>query len=218
MEQTSVTISSLIDTWLLLRDIELNGERNRGLYILKSRGMAHSNQIREFLLTENGVQLTEVYLGPEGVLTGSARLSQKPGRRQRRCTAAWRSKESGENWHAGNKHWKPKSPFSSCNFKPTRKKWNGLSPVSRRIWKNWNRAVTKWLVVARPIPMEFKHRRRRVANDNTDQLERSRSPNRGAEVVATATVRRRTITKSVAAFANLKRLCEEHLPVNSRSK
>lgn len=77
LEQTSVTISSLIDTWLLLRDIELNGERNRGLYILKSRGVAHSNQIREFLLTENGVQLTEVYLGPEGVLTGSARLSQE---------------------------------------------------------------------------------------------------------------------------------------------
>jgi len=77
LEHTSVTISSLIDTWLLLRDMETNGERNRGLYILKSRGMAHSNQIREFLLTENGVQLTEVYLGPEGVLTGSARLSQE---------------------------------------------------------------------------------------------------------------------------------------------
>jgi len=77
LEQTDVAISSLIDTWMLLRDIELNGERNRGLYILKSRGMAHSNQIREFLLTERGIQLTEVYLGPEGVLTGSARLSQE---------------------------------------------------------------------------------------------------------------------------------------------
>ena len=76
-EATELDISSLIDTWLLLRDIELNGERNRGLYILKSRGMAHSNQIREFLLTDNGVQLTEVYLGPEGVLTGSARLAQE---------------------------------------------------------------------------------------------------------------------------------------------
>jgi len=77
LEQTNVAITSLIDTWMLLRDIELDGERNRGLYILKSRGMAHSNQIREFLLTERGVQLTEVYLGPEGVLTGSARLSQE---------------------------------------------------------------------------------------------------------------------------------------------
>ena len=77
VEQTNLMISSLIDTWLHLRDIELNGERNRGLYILKSRGMAHSNQIREFLLTEKGVQLTEVYLGPEGVLTGSSRLAQE---------------------------------------------------------------------------------------------------------------------------------------------
>ncbi len=76
LEQTESDTSSLMDTWLLLRDIELNGERNRGLYILKSRGMAHSNQIREFLLTDRGVKLTEVYLGPEGVLTGSARLAQ----------------------------------------------------------------------------------------------------------------------------------------------
>jgi circadian clock protein KaiC len=77
LEQTEAGVSSLIDTWLLLRDIELNGERNRGLYILKSRGMAHSNQIREFQLTPNGIELTDVYLGPEGVLTGSARQAQE---------------------------------------------------------------------------------------------------------------------------------------------
>ena len=77
LEQTDIAISSLIDTWLLLRDIEIGGERNRGLYILKSRGMAHSNQIREFLLTDNGVELRDVYVGPSGVLTGSARLAQE---------------------------------------------------------------------------------------------------------------------------------------------
>jgi len=77
LELTDVAISSLIDTWLLLRDIEIGGERNRGLYILKSRGMAHSNQIREFLLTDHGVELCDVYVGPEGVLTGSARLAQE---------------------------------------------------------------------------------------------------------------------------------------------
>ncbi len=76
-ELTDMAISSLIDTWLLLRDIELGGERNRGLYILKSRGMSHSNQIREFLLTDHGIELLDVYVGPEGVLTGSARLSQE---------------------------------------------------------------------------------------------------------------------------------------------
>ena len=67
----------LADTWLLLRDIEIGGERNRGLYILKSRGMAHSNQIREFLLTDKGIDLLDVYVGPSGVLTGSARLAQE---------------------------------------------------------------------------------------------------------------------------------------------
>jgi circadian clock protein KaiC len=77
LEQTEVGMSSLSDTWLLLRDIEMGGERNRGLYILKSRGMAHSNQIREFLLTNKGVDLIDVYVGPSGVLTGSARMSQE---------------------------------------------------------------------------------------------------------------------------------------------
>ncbi|HEV3444925.1 MAG TPA: circadian clock protein KaiC [Gemmataceae bacterium] len=82
LEHTQVAISSIIDTWLLLRDIELNGERNRGLYVLKSRGMAHSNQIREFLLTSQGIVLKDVYLGPEGVLTGSARLAQEAKEKQ----------------------------------------------------------------------------------------------------------------------------------------
>jgi len=76
-EQTEIDISSLVDAWLLLRDIESRGERNRGLYILKARGVAHSNQIREFLLTDHGVELREVYLGEAGMLTGSARVTQE---------------------------------------------------------------------------------------------------------------------------------------------
>jgi len=77
VEQTEVAISSVIDTWLLLRDIDSGGERNRCLSVLKSRGMAHSNQIREFMLTDHGVELRDVYVGPEGVLTGSARLTKE---------------------------------------------------------------------------------------------------------------------------------------------
>jgi len=77
LERTDVEISSIVDTWLFTRDIELGGERNRALYVLKSRGMAHSNQLREFLLTPNGVDLLDVYVGPEGVLTGSSRMSQE---------------------------------------------------------------------------------------------------------------------------------------------
>ena len=76
-ERTDVGVSSLIDTWLLLRDIELAGERNRGLYVLKSRGMKHSNQIREFIISSDGIQLQDVYVGPEGVLTGSMRAAQE---------------------------------------------------------------------------------------------------------------------------------------------
>jgi circadian clock protein KaiC len=76
-ERTDVNISSLADTWLLLRDIESGGERNRGLYILKARGLAHSNQIREFRITDYGVVLCDVYLGEAGLLTGSARVTQE---------------------------------------------------------------------------------------------------------------------------------------------
>ena len=77
IESSEVGLSSLIDTWLMLRDIELSGERNRGIYVLKSRGMANSNQIREFILTGQGVELREVYIGAKGVLTGSARIAQE---------------------------------------------------------------------------------------------------------------------------------------------
>jgi len=75
LEHTELSISSLVDTWLLTITIQNSGERNRGLYVLKSRGMAHSNQIREFLLSSQGVSLVPVYMGPDGVLTGSARAA-----------------------------------------------------------------------------------------------------------------------------------------------
>ena len=76
-ESTVGNVSSLIDTWIVLLNIENQGERNRGLYIAKSRGMAHSNQLREFLISEHGVDLEDVYVGPEGVLAGAARQSQE---------------------------------------------------------------------------------------------------------------------------------------------
>jgi circadian clock protein KaiC len=76
MESTDLGIASLMDTWLLLRDVQNGAERNRVLYLLKSRGMAHSNQVREFLLTDHGAELRDVYVGPSGVLlTGSARVA-----------------------------------------------------------------------------------------------------------------------------------------------
>jgi len=76
VEDSEVDVSSLMDAWLLVKNIESNGERNRGLYILKARGIAHSNQTREFLLTDHGIELIDAYIGSEGVLMGSARSTQ----------------------------------------------------------------------------------------------------------------------------------------------
>ena len=87
-EESMVGVSSIMDTWLQLRDVELSGERNRLIYVLKSRGMNHSNQVREFLITSRGVRLVDVYLGDGQVLTGSARASQEEAenREMRRLT------------------------------------------------------------------------------------------------------------------------------------
>jgi circadian clock protein KaiC len=76
VEETQIGVSSLIDTWLQLRDLESRGERNRAIYVIKSRGMQHSNQVREFLITDGGIQLVPVTSGPDGVLIGSARLAR----------------------------------------------------------------------------------------------------------------------------------------------
>jgi len=76
-ETSAAGMSSLVDTWLLLRNVESNGERNRLLLVLKSRGSAHSNQVREFVLTDGGIELVDVYVGPDGAMTGSARLVQE---------------------------------------------------------------------------------------------------------------------------------------------
>jgi circadian clock protein KaiC len=77
MDKADAGMSSLMDTWLSLVQLESNGERNRGIYVLKSRGMNHSNQIREYQLTSHGVKLVDAYLGSSGILTGSARIAQE---------------------------------------------------------------------------------------------------------------------------------------------
>jgi circadian clock protein KaiC len=76
LQQSEAAMSSLMDSWLLLQDVEGNGERNRVLYVLKARGMAHSNQVREFLISDRGIDLMDAYIGASGVLTGSARAAQ----------------------------------------------------------------------------------------------------------------------------------------------
>ena len=97
LQSTTMSMSSLVDAWILLRSIESSGERNRLLYVLKSRGMSHSNQIREFLLTSRGVRLRDVYLGPGGVVTGSARIAQEADerRQEKRLQQEYRRREIG---------------------------------------------------------------------------------------------------------------------------
>ena len=75
LELTEEGISSLIDTWFMVRDVEGKGERNRGVFIIKSRGMQHSNKVREFMITTEGIDILDVNIGPAGILTGSARLA-----------------------------------------------------------------------------------------------------------------------------------------------
>jgi len=89
-EDSQLGVSSLMDTWLLLRNVEFNGERNRTIYVLKSRGMAHSNQVREFVLSDKGIDLVDVYLGAERVLTGTARVAQEE---RERAAAALREED-----------------------------------------------------------------------------------------------------------------------------
>ncbi|WP_395677609.1 ATPase domain-containing protein [Inquilinus sp.] len=77
MDESERSVSSLMDTWISLKDLEANGERNRVLYLLKSRGMNHSKQLREYRLTDHGIELVDAYIGPDGVLTGAARMAQE---------------------------------------------------------------------------------------------------------------------------------------------
>jgi len=76
-DDSQFCVSSLMDTWLHLHNVESTGERNRTIFVRKSRGMAHSNQVREFVLSNNGIDLVDVYLGGDRVLTGSARIAQE---------------------------------------------------------------------------------------------------------------------------------------------
>jgi circadian clock protein KaiC len=95
--QADEDVSSLVDAWLSVRDMEFNGERNRGIYILKSRGMKNSNQVREFVITDKGIEIIDVTIGPDGVLVGSARdayrLEKETGEMLRKSALKRRDKE-----------------------------------------------------------------------------------------------------------------------------
>ena len=91
-EGTEQGLSSLMDAWIKLLNVEADGEQNRVLYVIKSRGMSHSNQVREYMITGTGIELIDAYVGPEGVLTGTARMTQEARER----TAASRRQQGAE--------------------------------------------------------------------------------------------------------------------------
>ncbi len=104
MSESERSVSSLMDTWIALHDVEADGERNRILHLLKSRGMSHSKQVREYELRDDGIHLIEPYLGPEGVLTGAARMAQeareREAERERTETTERRRREIVRRRHA----------------------------------------------------------------------------------------------------------------------
>ena len=76
-EHADVQLSSIADTWIVVRIMDYKGERNNVMQLMKSRGMSHSRQMKEMYFTGNGLKLQNVYQGPEGVLTGAARIGQE---------------------------------------------------------------------------------------------------------------------------------------------
>jgi circadian clock protein KaiC len=97
-------VSSLMDSWIKLMNAEDNGERNRLLYVIKSRGTSHSNQVREYLITDTGIELVDAYIGAAGVLTGTARVTQQAHERavveRRRQAFARRRRDAGRRRQA----------------------------------------------------------------------------------------------------------------------
>ncbi len=125
-DDAEIGVSSLMDTWLLLRNVEFNGERNRTLYVMKSRGMKHSNQVREFIVSDSGIDLVDAYLGADRVLTGTARIAQVA---REAAAAELRKQESrtqaagdGGKTHAPSKRRSPRS-----RRRPTRRRRRSAS-------------------------------------------------------------------------------------------
>jgi len=128
-----VEISSIVDTWLFVRAIELGGERNRALYVLKSRGMAHSNQLREFLLTPHGIDLLDVYVDRKASLPGRLASRRRRGRRQTLCFASRSPSAGSGSGCASGKLWRLVSPLSArnSNWRKEKRKRPPVQEISR---------------------------------------------------------------------------------------
>jgi circadian clock protein KaiC len=159
----SVVITSMMDTWLLLRNVESGGERNRLLFVCKSRGSAHSNQVREFTLTADGAQLIDVYAGPDGVLAGSARLAREatppppPPRLRRRKICS----DGHGCWPTIPRRWRPTSRRCAGRSRPRRPSSSSCAPPTSAVWGRPRRRRARWPCTARPTrPTAWRKRTR----------------------------------------------------------
>ena len=121
LEQSEVGVSSIMDTWLLLRDVELAGERNRVMYILKSRGHVPLESTVRFLLTDHGIELEDVYVGRDGVLTGSSRLAQEAREKAAAKTRGEEIEAKRRELSGHDRHRSPKSRRFAWNMRRRRR-------------------------------------------------------------------------------------------------
>jgi hypothetical protein len=203
LEQSEVGISSLMDTWLLLKMIETNGERNRLIYVMKSRGMAHSNQMREFTLTKNGIRLLDVYVGPGEVLTGTARLAQEARDR----SAAESERQEAERRNRELEH---ERSALKMQIEDLKQKMQNIDEFLKSNTAQERRRLE--LIKSGQDEMSDLRGNRTRRTDRCRNPSHPKRPEQKAKVkwdlrlyVAGQTDR------SLKAFENLKKICEEHL-------
>ena len=152
-ESTDVGVSSLMDTWLLLRDLENGAERNRVLHLLKSRGMAHSNQVREFLLTDHGVELRDVYVGPSGVLlTGSAREALEAQENAQALVHAQEIEGKKRDLERKRQAMEARLPCCRRSSKSSKRKRPRRSGKTRCAPGCWPATTSRWPACGSPMP------------------------------------------------------------------
>jgi hypothetical protein len=117
VDSTDQELSSLKDSWIKLVEVDANGERNRVLYVIKSRGMSHSNQVREYRMTDGGLELINAYIGPEGVLTAPPVSARRLANRQPASVGDRKLTSAGARAHAGG----PRSSARSLSCRPALK-------------------------------------------------------------------------------------------------
>ncbi len=150
-DQGQVSMSSLMDTWMLLKDVESGGETNRCIKIIKSRGMAHSNQMREFIFTDKGINIINVYTGPGGVLTGSARGAQKAREKEGESTSSRKLPAKSANLNTSRPPLRLELPSCGRLSKVRDRKWKRCSPSMSPGNQPPHKLVSRWRDFVRQI-------------------------------------------------------------------